>query len=110
MKTIGIRMIRIQKDSVLEMLPQLTFFLLLLPLFGGVGSTGMLISSRYTAGAGNPPHDPARSQQGMLVEGQNRRICPVPATPKQCAYVARRIPQANWAADRAARPSAGSGL
>src|ERR1700731_4923427 len=43
MKTTGRRMMSIQKDSVFEMLPQLTFFLLLL-FDGGVGSTGMQTS------------------------------------------------------------------
>jgi hypothetical protein len=41
MNATGIKMMSSQKESVLEKLPQLNFFLLLLLLFGGDGRTGI---------------------------------------------------------------------
>src|ERR1700722_18135832 len=105
----GIKMMSSQNESVLEKLPQLNFFLLLLLLFdGGDGKTGIQTSftssSRCTANGGSFPHDPIRTQPGTRAVHQIRRTAPATATRRPHAYVIKRTLLATAAADPAIRP------
>src|SRR5512146_680385 len=66
-RTTGIRMMRIQKERVLENRPQLNSFL----FFGGIGR-GITASSLCTECAGNSPRDPTHTPPGTHLVHRSR--------------------------------------
>src|SRR5271163_3060438 len=101
----GIKMMSSQNESVLEKLPQLNFFLLLLLFDGGDGRTGIQTSftssSRCTANGGSFPHDPIRTQLETRAVHQNRRTVQASATRWPRAYAITCRHPATAAADPA---------
>src|SRR5271156_2188014 len=89
MNATGIKMMSSQNESVLEKLPQLNFFLLLLLFDGGDGKTGIQTStssSRCTVNGGSFPRDPIRTRPEIRAAHQTRRTAPATATRWPRAY------------------------
>src|SRR5271156_1332793 len=109
MNATGIKMMSSQNESVLEKLPQLNFFLLLLLFDGGDGKTGIQTSftssSRCTANGGSFPHDPIRTRLETRAVHQNRRTAPATATQWPRAYATRHTHPTTVDRGPATRPS-----